>query len=312
MGVIIYSNCLGSFVFDNNLHIKEKVLFKDKEESIKNCLLLEKGETVEIEKKLVAKYHSEPSKDMKRLLNFFKDQKYLIEIRKISLDVTKRKVRNAVKKDAFVIQAINSIGELNKVANLLIKRLREWYELYNPELSHSIEDNEKFVDRVIEKPGPKVKQSMGADFAENDMKRVTELAKQIKELYGLREKETKYLENVMKSFCPNLNTVAGSLVGAKLISLAGGLHKLIILPASTVQMLGAEKALFRHMKNKKSLPPKYGELFNHPLVQKTKKAEKGKVARALANKISLAAKIDFFNGKFIGDRLLKEVMEKIK
>ncbi|HII72111.1 TPA: C/D box methylation guide ribonucleoprotein complex aNOP56 subunit, partial [Candidatus Woesearchaeota archaeon] len=88
-------------------------------------------------------------------------------------------------------------------------------------------------------------------------------------------------------------------------------EKMALMPASTIQLLGAEKALFRHMTTG-AKPPKFGVIINHPLVTKAKKPDKGKVARTMADKISLAAKIDFFKGEFKGDDLRKELEERFK
>ncbi len=115
----------------------------------------------------------------------------------------------------------------------------------------------------------------------------------------------------MKDYCPNITVVAGVMVGAKLIALAGDLKRLILFPSSTVQLLGAEKALFRHMKTGARVP-KHGIIHEHALVAKASKENKGKAARALADKISMAAKIDYFKGEFIGDKLKKKLEERFK
>lgn len=107
--------------------------------------------------------------------------------------------------------------------------------------------------------------------------------------------------------------VAGITIAAKLISHAGSLRRLVEMPSSTIQILGAEKALFRHMRNKKrNLPPKHGIIHEHQLIQKSKEEMHGKAARALADKLSIAIKIDYFKGKFIGDKLKKELVDKFK
>ena len=117
----------------------------------------------------------------------------------------------------------------------------------------------------------------------------------------------------MKKHCPNMLEVAGVLISAKLLEHAGSLRRLMMMPASTIQILGAEKALFRHLKTgKKAKPPKYGILSQHPLIGKVKKEEYGKVARTLADKISIAVKVDYFKGKFIGDKLKEELEKKFQ
>jgi len=230
----------------------------------------------------------------------------------LNLKETKEKIKKSVKFDNLLIQAINNIDELNRVSNTLIKRLREWYELYNPEFSRKIQDHEKFVELILEKKDSKPKDSMGADLKKQDFASIIELAKSLNNLYSLREKQEEYLENLMQENCPNIAAVAGSQIGARLIAIAGDLKRLMQFPASTVQLLGAEKALFRHMKNKKNRPPKFGVIHEHPLVINKNRKQQGRVARTLADKIALAAKIDYFKGDFIGDKLRKEVEERFK
>lgn len=231
---------------------------------------------------------------------------------KRNLEETKRRVKESVSFDNFIVQAINNIDEINRVCNTLVKRLREWYELYNPEFSRNVEDHGMFVGLIVAGKDKKEKDSMGADLSKEDLKPILKLAEDIDSLYKFRKEQEGYLEELMKKNCPNITAVAGALIGARLIALAGDLKRLVEFPASTVQLLGAEKALFRHMRNKKSLPPKYGVIVQHPLIAKVGKRDKGKAARALADKISLAAKIDYFKGEFIGDKLKKGLEERFK
>ena len=108
---------------------------------------------------------------------------------------------------------------------------------------------------------------------------ILELAKEVNSLYSFKKRQVDYLEKLMEETTPNLKAVAGVTIGAKLLAHAGTLKRLMMMPASTVQLLGAEKALFRHMKNKKKfLPPKYGILHEHPLISRV--SEKGKAARS--------------------------------
>jgi nucleolar protein 56 len=115
----------------------------------------------------------------------------------------------------------------------------------------------------------------------------------------------------MKEEAPNVNAVCGSVIGARLIASAGGLRRLAEFPSSTVQILGAEKALFAHLK-KGVKPPKYGVLFQHPAVHSAPFDKRGKIARKIASKTSSAAKIDYFKGEFAGERLAKELEEELK
>jgi nucleolar protein 56 len=103
--------------------------------------------------------------------------------------------------------------------------------------------------------------------------------------------------------------LTGINIGAKMIAKAGSIEKMAFMPASTIQLLGAEEALFRHIKTG-ARPPKYGILLQHILVAKAKRPDKGKVAKALADKISIAIKVDFFKGEFIGDRLKRDLEKR--
>lgn len=228
-----------------------------------------------------------------------------------NLEETKKKLRESVNFDDLIVQAINNIDEINRVANMLSKRIREWYELYNPEFSRKFEIHEEFVSKIVSGKDTKEKNSMGAELGKEDMEPVLELAKEIDGLFALKKKQEDYLEKIMKKNCPNLTAVAGALIGARLISIAGDLKRLVEFPSSTVQLLGAEKALFRHMKTG-ARAPKHGIIHEHPLIMKVKREVKGKAARALADKIALAAKVDYFKGEFIGDKLRKEVEERFK
>ena len=116
-------------------------------------------------------------------------------------------------------------------------------------------------------------------------------------------------QSVMEKYCPNLLELAGVTIGAGLIELAKGLKHLALLPASTVQLLGAEKALFRHIKTG-SRSPKHGIIINHPFVQSAGRELKGKAARMLADKLSLCARLDYFKGEFLAPMMKKELEAK--
>jgi nucleolar protein 56 len=234
-----------------------------------------------------------------------------VKIRQSLIKETKKKVKDSVTDDVLIIQAITHIDDLIKVANVMAKDLREWYGYYNPEFSREIQEHEEFVKLILEKKDKKTKESMGADLKKDELEPILELAKKINETYKFKKKQEDYLEQIMKKSCPNISMVAGFLIGAKLIKLAGSLKRLAIMPSSTVQLLGAEQALFRHIRTGARCP-KYGILHSHNLVMKTDRNKQGKAARILAGKISIAAKVDYMKGKFVGDKLLKEVEVKLK
>ena len=242
----------------------------------------------------------------------------LQKLREKAIADVKLKLKEAVTEDWLIIQASSGLDELDKAINLLAKRLREWYELYNPEFSKAVSDHDKFINLILTRKKEdllreiKVKDTMGADLPKTDLDAIFNLAKKIKSLYELSKEQELYLESLMKKVAPNVTATAGVLIGAKLMTLSHSLERLSRFPASTVQLLGAEKALFRHLKNRNNLPPKFGILHESALVSKVKTKNKGKMARALADKISIAAKVDFFKGKFIGNKLAEELDKRCR
>jgi nucleolar protein 56 len=235
-----------------------------------------------------------------------------------NLNETKKKVKVSVSADNLIIQTIKNIDDLQKSGNLLCKRLRDWYSLYNPEFSKALEDNKKFTELIIKNSkkdllrqiGVKESESMGADLPEYDVEEILLVAKQVNSIYTLIDLHERYIEKLMKANCPNMTEVAGHMIGAKLIEHAGSIKKLAGMTSSTVQLLGAEKALFRHMKTG-AKTPKHGLIIQHPLVANAKAADRGKAARWLADKITIAVRVDYFKGRFIGDKLKIELEKKL-
>ncbi len=151
---------------------------------------------------------------------------------------------------------------------------------------------------------------MGAEIQEEDIEMLQDFANSIKTLQKSKKSLLNHVDNKMKEIAPNLRDVAGFSLGAKLIAHVGGIKKLSKLPSSTVQVMGAEKALFRHLKTGER-PPKYGIIYQHPEVRGAKWWIRGKIARALASKISLAVRKDVFSGEY-DDTIKKSFQEKIE
>ena len=305
----IFTNIIGSFVLDEELKIVDSLLFKD----IKEYYNKDKAE-----KRLQSEHKNLqflPDKKVPKVLLLFKDKKYFKEFYQRNLELTKQAVTSSVNEDQLIVQTIANIGDLERITNLLTKRLREWYSLYFPELSVRISHNNAYVELIVSKTKKELmeelqlEKSMGAELPKIDLDEIMHLAEEIHKLYHLREKHEKYLEGVMKKYCPNVLALAGVTIGAKLIELAKSLKRLAMLPASTIQLLGAEKALFRHIKTR-AKSPKHGIIINHPLVQKAQRKDRGKAARVVADKLSLCARLDYFKGEFKGETYRKE-LEKV-
>ncbi|RXG54201.1 Nucleolar protein 58 [Armadillidium vulgare] len=204
---------------------------------------------------------------------------------------------------------------LDKELNNYIMRAREWYGWHFPELSKIITDNIAYVKSVMlmgmrdkacetdfstilpEELEEKVKEaaeiSMGTEITEEDLLNISFLCQQIIDLSEYRAQLYEYLTIRMQAIAPNLTIMVGELVGARLISHAGSLINLAKNPASTIQILGAEKALFRALKSRKSTP-KYGLIYHAHLVGQSSTKNKGKMSRMLAAKAALACRFDAF------------------
>jgi len=217
------------------------------------------------------------------------------------------------KVDTMIVQAVSLLDDLDKELNNYIMRCREWYGWHFPELGKIITDNLAFVKTVElmgmrenaksmdlseilpEEVEKKVKEaaeiSMGTEISEQDITNINHLCEQIIEIQDYRQQLYEYLKNRMVAIAPNLTILVGELVGARLISHAGSLMNLAKHPASTVQILGAEKALFKALKTKHDTP-KYGLIYHASLVGQAGTKMKGKISRMLAAKSSLACRVD--------------------
>jgi len=232
-----------------------------------------------------------------------------IIIHQTSLEITRYRLSEALKsEDLLLIQAINTIDEMDEITSKLAERLREWYSIHFPELN-KIKSNELYtkivaeygykksiIDSKILDSDLKIEKSIGADISDLDISMLKEFADSLKHLQKTKKSLTVYVEEKMKDLAPNLRNLAGASLGAKLIAHVGGIKKLAMLPSGTIQVLGAEKALFRHLKTGER-PPKHGVIYQHPEVRGAKWWLRGKIARALASKISLAARKDVFSGE---------------
>jgi len=261
------------------------------------------------------------NKDFRKLaleLKFVSSQTELNQLlTQVQVARTKAQLRG-VGRDRILMRVVGVIDELDKELNNLTERLREWYGLYFPEAAKHIKSNEVFVQaaslgrrEAIKDLKTLAKTSAGMEFSPQDISSVSAFAKQLTSLFKTRKKLLKYLENVSKGVIPNTSAVAGPVLACRLLALAGGLEKLARMPASTIQLLGAEKALFRHLKEK-TKAPKYGVLFNHPYIQQAPKNKRGKVARLIAAKLSLAARVDFFSKEDRSEKMKVELEEQIK
>ena len=217
------------------------------------------------------------------------------------------------KVDTMVIQAIGLLDELDKELNTYAMRVREWYGWHFPEMGKIVTENVPyakcakkmgmrtncvqcdFADILDEETEQELKEavqiSMGTEISDDDIGNIQSLCDQVVALSEYRVQLYEYLQNRMRAIAPNLTTMVGELVGARLIAHAGSLMSLAKHPASTVQILGAEKALFRALKAKHDTP-KYGLIYHASLIGQAAPKHKGKISRVLAAKCALSIRVD--------------------
>ena len=247
------------------------------------------------------------------------------------------------RQDKPVVQSIALIDLLDKDINSFCMRIKEWFGWHFPELAKIISDNYVYVrlvnlieqrknllenkEEIIPKMDeitldPEITKSiieaasisMGSDISETDLLNIKYFTDRVENLIKYREKLTKYLKEKTHQLAPNTSALVGEVVTARLISHSGSLSTLAKYPASTIQILGAEKALFRALKTR-SKTPKYGLLYHSTYIGKAKLKNKGKISRYLANKLAMCSRIDYFSNDTndeYGNELKNQIDERLK
>ncbi len=245
------------------------------------------------------------------------DSEYISLLQQACVEATRASIKDSYTPDLPIIHAVGAIDDVDEAVNLLAERLSVWYGDHFPELDLKTSDLASFVAStgLRDDVSPDdtfydlTKNSMGCPMDEKDGLILKGFASDISSLYERRSALEQYLRDNMEEVAPNLCYLAGPLLGARLMSMAGSLKKLAFMPSSTVQVIGANNALFKHLRSK-APSPKHGIIFNHPLIKGSSPRIRGKISRALAAKISLAARTDAFSGEFhpsIKDELEKKV-----
>lgn len=225
--------------------------------------------------------------------------------------VAKARMRKAPSVDDHLSQTVEALDDVTDSYNVVLERLREWYGLHYPELAKLVDD--RTFSELISTYGDRAaigrdEESIGGELAERDRLSLMGLAATARLLAAQRDALLSALEKSAKERAPNVVGLVGPSIAAHLISLAGGLDELARLPSSTIQVLGAEKAFFRHLKDGVP-PPKHGVIFQHPLLHRAPPWQRGSLARAIAGKVSLAAKADAFTRRDLGE-ILRASLEK--
>ena len=196
-------------------------------------------------------------------------------IRNASILQARHRIAEQLTPDKNLIQSIEALDEAHNVVNLFSERLTTWHSQITGEPRAT-------VDEILLKKNLPPQLTLLADFYNSSKILISELSE--------------YLDKESPIAFPNLSTILGTQLSVRIMSAAGGLPKLARMPASTIQLLGAEKALFRHISDG-SPPPKHGLLYQHPSVKKASKKDKGRVSRKLAAKVAIAAKVEHYGVK---------------
>ncbi len=318
MGYVLYTNTLGVFLYNDKGELAASRGFSDKERQEYEPLL-RRGEWIKPEEELLKgtdgrviflgfkkakRENIVLSQDVDKLARFtaVRDRE---KFRAANQAISANDVRLSFSEDIVVMHTIRTIDELEHVTNAMLMRVMDFVKLYAPE-AVSYLDEPSAVLGILEKGAAS---TIGYPISEEHKRVFQELARGLAALNREKEKLEKHVEATMKRICPNLLGVAGALLGARLIALAGSLKQLATMPYTTVQLLGAEQALFRHIK-KGSKCPKHGIILAHPFVQTAK--SRGKAARLLAEKLSHAARLDYFKGPDMSEKLLRDMEARLK
>ena len=355
------TQCIAGFIaFDENLEIAEYKLFKE-DEIVSNLIKIEGNEILEEEIELINGLISNDSSDENKIIiettkrkSQYKDLEnyeiietetpnkggeYLrnnlneifkeIGFEKSEEDIIEYYERLAIEQikqssqeeDKLLIQAINSVDDIDESISKLVERIRDWYTIYFPEMDTIgnnetyiklialSEDREDIMENFKDQFSEDIDYSSGADIEEDDLEMLKSFAESIYSLQKSRKELETYIDSKMEAIAPNLRDLLGATLGAKLIAHIGSIKRLATYPASVIQIMGAEKAIFRHLKTGER-PPKHGLIFQHPSVRGAKWWNRGKIARNLALKITLAVRKDVFSGEYdpsIAEDYLKKV-----
>jgi nucleolar protein 56 len=201
------------------------------------------------------------------------DSEYNRLLREVALELVRRELRNLATVEQDVLHMIEALDDMDKSINLLEERLYEWSLLHRDDLART-----KDLPLSLTGHGP-----------------IGELATTILDLRRSRQKIEEDLGMSITTIAPNLSELAGPLLAARLMSRAGSLQRLSELPSSTIQIMGAEKSLYKHLKGK-APSPKHGLIYRHPAILNAPKRLRGRLSRALSGKLAIAARIDYHSG----------------
>lgn len=240
------------------------------------------------------------------------------QLREKAISRTRSELESSVERDDLLAKAVKQHDELENDIRNQVETLRDWYSVHFPELESELDDDDRFV-QILQKYGIErseiepfsemAARSTGSAISASDREMIESVVESVSSMIEARDGIEEYVRDNAAEEFENLSSLLGPLLASRLVSLAGGLEELAQKPASTVQMLGAEKALFRHLKGNGS-SPKHGVLFEHRFVRDLPEDKRGKMARFLANKTVIAARVDQYGDDDKSEKLNSEIEDK--
>jgi len=329
--MLLVTTWFGAFLVDGKQVVESRLFPKDAREIARRLRKMEKGELLDEERALAA-----CGKKLDVLDGRLRSLGALADGRPPALDglaarsgftsallheatmLVGREKLGELGPDRFIVQAIAGLDELTKTQNLLTERLVEWYGLHFPELVETVTQKE-LVDLVarhgrregIQKETNNALESFGTALSDDDELALKSWASLVRSLSQTQSELEGYVTRRMEQLAPNLSSVVGPLLAARLLSHTGSLERLGRIPASTMQLLGAEKALFQFMMEG-GRPPKHGVLFQHPMLHRAPPWQRGKIARALASAATLAARVDSFGKRDLAESIRSGLQKKLE
>ncbi len=329
--IILHTTWFGSFLLDEGEVVDMELFPKDADVISEKKESRDRGEVLEEEKNLVERSGDDLKVTDERLSEFgevVEDHGVVIRpddhgfeedlLQEALKGLGRKKIKESIDFGEHLAKAVDTIQDLNETINMKMERLKDWYSLYFSELEDRVGD-EGYVDLIIEYGDrEEIKDEIGIDgeltggeITEQEITHFRNLARSIRDEKEIKNELETYVEEKMKEHAPNISALTGPKLGGELIAAQGSLEELAKQPSSTIQVLGAEKSLFRHL-DKGTKPPKHGLILQHPFIHKAPKSIRGKIARSFANKIAIASRIDYFGGEYRGDKMRAELEKKIE
>lgn len=321
--MLLLTTWFGSFLLEDGKVVEQRLFPKDATAIATRLALVEDWKVLDEERELMARAEDvfvlEPRLERaggnltKERAPFLDPEAFGYErdlLHAAMVQLAKGRMRRAIGPEDHLRQAVGALDEIQEQENALVERLREWYGLHFPELAPMV-DTGTYIDLVATHGGREhlpipQRESVGADLGvreEEEVKAFAELARHV----GKQRKAIEgYVDYAIRELAPNVTELVGPMIAARLVTLAGSVEELARAPSGTVQLLGAERALFRHLRTG-SRPPKHGVLFQHPLVHRAPRWQRGAIARVIAARIAMAARADAYTKRRIAPELARSL-----